>query len=314
MWDKNSIYPKTKTGYAFTRDMNEEPVEKFNNQTFTQGSAILEIKYYSPKNLIVQHLPVKEKEKKIEINRLRNGYIIQVLTSVDIREIVKIGGRVIEICEGVIYRENFKLNPFEKVISKLFALRQKYKEEKNEVMQLLVKLIMNALYGEFLRKDITESYQCKSEMWMQTEYDERVLDYQKINYGNYIVKMKDGEGLQDEVKTVNTLPLQLAVFIVSNSERIMNNFIHAIDRFYTNDVYYTNTDGLYIENKHWDKLEKAGLFGQSLLRGKNDYGPDSGIFYGLFLAPKKKYCLIINKYGDIDGKNAFRVLLMFQII
>ena len=67
-------------------------------------------------------------------------------------------------------------------------------------MQLLVKLIMNALYGEFLRKHITESYQCKSEMWMQTEYDERVLDYEKIKFGNYIVKMKDNEGLQDEVK------------------------------------------------------------------------------------------------------------------
>ena len=145
MWDKNSIYPKIETGYAFTRDMNEEPVEKFNNQIFTQGSAILEIKYYNPKNLIVQHLPVKEKEKKIEINRMRNGYITQVLTSVDIREIVKIGGRVIEIYEGVIYRENFKINSFEKVIFKLFALRQKYKEEKNDVMQLLVKLIMNAL-------------------------------------------------------------------------------------------------------------------------------------------------------------------------
>ena len=82
----------------------------------------------------------------------------------------------------------------------MFALRQKYKEENNDVMQLLVKLIMNAFYCEFLRKDIIKSYQCKSEMWMQTEYDERVLDYQKINYGNYIVKMKDDEGLEDEVK------------------------------------------------------------------------------------------------------------------
>ena len=67
-------------------------------------------------------------------------------------------------------------------------------------MQLLVKLIMNSLYGEQIRKDIEESYQCKSEMWMQTEYDERVLDYQKINYGNYIVKLEDDEGLQDELK------------------------------------------------------------------------------------------------------------------
>ena len=33
-------------------------------------------------------------------------------------------------------------------------------------MQLLINLIMNSLYGEQIRKDIEESYQCKSEMWM----------------------------------------------------------------------------------------------------------------------------------------------------
>ena len=31
-------------------------------------------------------------------------------------------------------------------------------------MQLLVKLIKNSLYGEQIRKDIEESYQCKSEL------------------------------------------------------------------------------------------------------------------------------------------------------
>ena len=117
---------------------------------------------------------------------------------------------------------------------------------------------MNSLYGEFLRKDILESYQCKSEMGTMTDYDERVLDYQKINYGNYMVKMKDDEGLEDEVKKDNTLPLQLAVFILSNSKRNMNSFIYAIDGFYTNDVYYTDTDSLYIESKPWEKLDKAG--------------------------------------------------------
>ena len=137
MWDKNSIYPKIETVYAFEEHLNNELVEKINNQTFTQGCAILKIKYFNPRNLIVQHLPVKEKEKKNEINRMRNGYITQVLTSVDIQEIVKIGGRVIEIYEGVIFKKNFKINPFEKVFTKLFALRQKYKEENNDVMQLL---------------------------------------------------------------------------------------------------------------------------------------------------------------------------------
>ena len=99
MWDEKSIYPRIETGYAFTPDMNNELVNKFNNQTFNKGSAILKIKYYNPKNLIVQHLPIKEKEKKIEINRMRNGYIVDTLTSVDIHEIVKIGGKIIQIYE-----------------------------------------------------------------------------------------------------------------------------------------------------------------------------------------------------------------------
>ena len=62
MSDEMSIYPRIATGYAFTPDMNNDLVEKFDNQTFTQGSAILKIKYHNPRNLIVQHIPVKEKE------------------------------------------------------------------------------------------------------------------------------------------------------------------------------------------------------------------------------------------------------------
>ena len=58
---------------------------------------------------------------------MRNGYIIQYLTSVDIQEIVKIVGKVIEIYEGVIYRENLKVSPFRKVIDKLFELDKKIK-------------------------------------------------------------------------------------------------------------------------------------------------------------------------------------------
>ena len=85
----------------------------------------------------------------------------------------------------------------------------------------------------------------------------------------------------------------------------MNSFIHAIDRFYTNDAYYNDTDSLYIENKHWDKLNKAGLVGKNVLQGKNDY-IDGGIFYGLFLAPKIKFCLTIYKHGVVDQHKTFK--------
>ena len=160
MWDENSVYPKIETGFAFKPDMNDVYVEAFNNQSFSEDggeSAILTIKYHNPPDLIFQHLPIKEKVKKLEVNRMRNGYIIDTLTSVDIQAIVKIGGKVIEIYEGVICRESFKISPFRKVIEKLFALRQKYKDEKNDLMQTLVKLIINSLYGVQVRRDISES-------------------------------------------------------------------------------------------------------------------------------------------------------------
>ena len=85
----------------------------------------------------------------------------------------------------------------------------------------------------------------------------------------------------------------------------MNNFIHAIGGFYTNDVYYTDTDSFYIENKHWDKLDKAGLIGKNRLEGKNNYGVNAGIWYGLFLAPKTIF-LGINNFGIIDEHKIFK--------
>ena len=64
---KKVFNPRIETGYASTKDVQDKPVEKYNNQTSDQGSAILKIKYYNPKKLIVQQNPIKEKLKKLEL-------------------------------------------------------------------------------------------------------------------------------------------------------------------------------------------------------------------------------------------------------
>ena len=84
----------------------------------------------------------------------------------------------------------------------------------------------------------------------------------------------------------------------------MNNFIRAIDGFYSEDLYYENTDSMYIENKHWDSSDNVGLVGKNRLQNKNDY-KDGGVWYGLFLAPKK-YCLTKKKVGIIDEHKTFQ--------
>jgi len=118
MWDENSVYPKIETGYAFKPHMNDVFVNDFNNQTFNQDgneSAILGIKYYNPPNLIFQHLPVKEKVKKIEVNRMRYGYFTETLTSVDFCETVKMDGKLIQIYEVLIIEKTLRYHLLEKL-------------------------------------------------------------------------------------------------------------------------------------------------------------------------------------------------------
>ena len=162
MWDENSVHPKIETGFTFKPHMNDIYVEATNGQTFNQDgdeSAILRLKNYNPPNLLFQHLPIKEIVEKVEVNRMRNGYIIHTLTSVDICEIVKKGGKVNGIYEGVFYIENFKISPFRKYIEKLFGSRQKKKDRKIDLLQRLAKLIMNSLleskFEEILTNHIT---------------------------------------------------------------------------------------------------------------------------------------------------------------
>ena len=88
----------------------------------------------------------------------------------------------------------------------------------------------------------------------------------------------------------------------------MGNYIQAIDGFYTNDVYYTDTDSLYIENKLSKELGKAGLVGKNRIKEKNDYKEGGMVFiwYGLFLAAKRKFCLLLNRFGNNDEHKTFK--------
>ena len=79
------------------------------------------------------------------------------------------------------------------------------------------------------------------------------------------------EGKQDDNDEVNVMHLHLDAFVLSNSKRIMNNFVEAIGGFKTIDVYYGDTDSLYIESKHWKKINLLGFVGKDMLQGKNNY-------------------------------------------
>ena len=42
------------------------------------------------------------------------------------------------------------------------------------------------------------------------------------------------------------MPSRLGIFVLTHSQRIMNRFVYEIDGFYSNKVYYQETDSLSI--------------------------------------------------------------------
>ena len=116
------------------------------------------------------------------------------------------------------------MSPFRNVIDELFALRQIYNDENDDVRQLLVKLLLNSLYGERIRKNMEENFAYISQDWMMSEFDEKVRDYWKIGFGEDIVKMTDDAGLEEEIKNLNTMPLHFGAFVLSNSKRRTKKF------------------------------------------------------------------------------------------
>ena len=313
--DNNSTWPKIETGYPFKKHMNDALCYLFNSGKWNQlkRSTFFTIKYHNPENLIFQHLPIKEKNKNPyknnrfeEIDRMRNGIIIDTLTSVDIVEIVKCGGVILEVFEGF-FCHNLEYNPYTEFVTDMFRKRDMFKSQGKELLQNLAKKTGLSVYGGNIRKDINEEYKCVTENWMRENFDDRVKEWFPVKNGNLLVKLEDDEGVDDfdKAKSVNTMPFHFGSYILSHSKRLMNNVIKQINGFYNRNIYYTDTDSLYIHKKYWSNLVDNEFVGKSLGLGKNDYG-DSGIFYAWFLAPKIKYCLVIDDFGIISAKRTFK--------
>ena len=276
-------------------------------------SAFLSVKYHNPENLVFQHLPTKGKienpYKNIrleEINRMRNGIIIDTLTSVDFVEIVKCGDVIFEVFEGF-FCQNLEYMPYTEFVTDMCEKRDLIKSQGNDLLQKLAKKIGLSVHCGNIRKDINEDYKCVTESSMRKIFDDRVKEWFPLKNGNLIVKLENDEGVDDfdKAKSVKTMPSHFGSCILSQSKRLMNDVSTQVGGFYKNSIYYTDTDSLYMDKKYWSDLVDNGFVGKSLGLSKNDY-VNSGISYAWFLSPKIKYCLVIDDFDGILAKRTFK--------
>ena len=132
------------------QEEEQEILHKFNSQCFRPKTGIFTVVFNYPDDMFFQPVPAKDKVRnenncKQEVIRFRNGMCYDVLTSVDIQEIVRCGGKILSITDGMIYEENYSISPFRSYIDKLFNLRKEFKKQGNTVGDELIKLLMNSL-------------------------------------------------------------------------------------------------------------------------------------------------------------------------
>ncbi|ESO87225.1 hypothetical protein LOTGIDRAFT_154728 [Lottia gigantea] len=110
MSDLDSEYPKAESGRPFLPKENKEFVKLFNEQKFRPRTAILKVWFEYPTKMFFQLIPAKDKiiftnKEGNKETGTKSGFCSEVLTSVDIQEIVKADGRIIKILDGSIRRK-----------------------------------------------------------------------------------------------------------------------------------------------------------------------------------------------------------------
>ncbi|ESP02102.1 hypothetical protein LOTGIDRAFT_157251 [Lottia gigantea] len=202
--DLDSEYPKAESGRPFLPEENKEFVKLFNEQIFRPRTAILKVWFEYPTNMFFQPIPAKDK-----------------ITFTNKEEIVKAGGRIIRILDGIVYEENFKTPPYRDYILILRDLRNKYKREGNIVGSNCMKLLGNSLYSKSIQKDITTSRHLRSEATLKANFDSHVKSYPKVNETQYILEINEEENIFDCIppKSTRLTPSHLGSFVLSHSKK-----------------------------------------------------------------------------------------------
>ena len=139
-----------------------------------------------------------------------------------------------------------------------------------------------------MRRDILDKYVSVTDEWMDREYDKSVKEILPLQNGNFIIKKHIHEGKDDFgiANKINSMPSHLGSYILSHSKRLMNEVIIYINGFYSKNIFYGDTDSIYIHKNEGNKLVEGGFIIDGLWYYEDEYG-NGGILKALFLEPEK---------------------------
>lgn len=285
--DMNSLYPSVMSACEFpigiphTIDLNT-----FN--PLSDKLYIINCTLLAPN---VQHAIHPHRTVNKRVIYPSNQYFTGSYSSVEIKEMLTDGYIIKDIYYGIEWNQKARI--FEQTVNALYEIRKQYKQEGNAI-ELVIKLILNSIYGKFL-----ESVDTKHEFISSDDIENFVIsndlkgkkvvsDYEQLINGQYEVRYNLGT---PEIRK----PVQIGVFVLSYARALVNKVIRLIG---IDNISYSDTDSLYLTYDRYQELQSnksfTDMIGNNLCQFKNDYGTGVVINYGIFL-DQKRYFL---KFGD----------------
>jgi hypothetical protein len=255
-------------------------------------------------------IAIRKKDSIEYVNTITEPVIVYV-DKLTLEDYIKFHEIEYNFLDGVYWNEGF--NPkLGLLVKELFEERKRYKKEGADVIQNMVKLIMNSCYGKTIMKKSKTTILYLNKNKFNKENKEWTTSNENMN--NYIF---NNFNLIKSYKEINTNQIEITkckmdtsynighagVIILSMSKRIMNE-VMGLASDNNIDIFYQDTDSQIMKNDDIPKLSnlykneyKKDLIGSELGQFKSDYTLKGAVgdivaTKAIFLGKKSYICVL----------------------
>lgn len=276
--DVNSLYPSAMAeldgflkGHPKLLNKNQLNMDFLSNQSsYTIDIKILKINKKRHFSLMSDYNGLKRNWT----NKMENKII--TIDKISLEDLIEFHKIEFEIIRGYYFNEGYN-SKIKDVIINLFELRKKYKKEDN-VLQAILKLVLNNMYGKLIQKPVESNYVFKN-----TKEEMETYLYNQFNYVKRISKFKNCNKFVIENYTIFDKDANynhVGTQVLAMSKRIMNRVV-CLAEDNNIPIFYQDTDSLNYRYKYFNTLDKLfydkynrKMHGDDLCQFSEDFNSD----------------------------------------
>lgn len=232
VYDINSLYPYVQYHYEYPDpDTLVGPLDVTDKRHIYKYEGVSEVTIHVPK-MHIPPLPFRTAEKLyFPVGTFKAHY-----THIELRRAEQLGCKILDV-HSTLYAER-TCSPFKDYVSTLYRLRQEMKANADP-RELVVKILLNSLYGKFGQRSDSGLREIKSILWWLEHPNPPPVEFRTIDeFETVLVPISYGE----QPSYVNTL---WAAYITAYARLTLLDYMLLVE----DQLFYCDTDSLFIRGE-----------------------------------------------------------------